>query len=427
MQIHVVQSGQTLYGIARTYGISVADLSAANQINPIQTLVIGQALVIPITGMYYFVQPGDTLYKIGRRFGVNHLRLAQMNAINPIDPLQIGFRLYIPPAPKTPVESNAYVEAVNGRFTDAATSAVVEHAPLLTYLAPFSFEARPDGSLATFDVSPIKGASAGSGAVLMMAVTNLENGQFSDAVGEAILNDTSVQDVLLDHIIEAAGEYGFQDIHFDFEYLRPEDREPYNAFLKKAAQRLHAERLLISTALAPKTSASQTGQWYTAHDYRAHGEIVDFVVIMTYEWGYTYGPPMAVAPLHMVRRVAEYALTEIPADRIILGVPNYGYDWPLPYERGSTRARTLGNVEAVQLAVSKGALIEFDEEAQSPYFHYLQDGVRHEVWFEDVRSYEAKFRLVRELNLKGVGFWQMMQLFRAGLLLARDRFRILKF
>ena len=136
---------------------------------------------------------------------------------------------------------------------------------------------------------------------------------------------------------------------------------------------------------------------------------------------------MAVAPLHMVRRVAEYALTEIPADRIILGVPNYGYDWPLPYERGSTRARTLGNVEAVQLAVSKGALIEFDEEAQSPYFHYLQDGVRHEVWFEDVRSYEAKFRLVRELNLKGVGFWQMMQLFRAGLLLARDRFRILKF
>ena len=114
MQIHVVQSGQTLYGIARTYGISVADLSAANQINPIQTLVIGQALVIPISGMYYFVQPGDTLYKIGRRFGVNHLRLAQMNAINPIDPLQIGFRLYIPPAPKTPVESNAYVEAVNG-------------------------------------------------------------------------------------------------------------------------------------------------------------------------------------------------------------------------------------------------------------------------------------------------------------------------
>ena len=114
MQIHVVQSGQTLYGIARTYGISVADLSAANQINPIQTLVIGQALVIPISGMYYFVQPGDTLYKIGRRFGVNHLRLAQMNAINPIDPLQIGFRLYIPPAPKTPVESNAYVEAVTG-------------------------------------------------------------------------------------------------------------------------------------------------------------------------------------------------------------------------------------------------------------------------------------------------------------------------
>lgn len=183
----------------------------------------------------------------------------------------------------------------------------------------------------------------------------------------------------------------------------------------------------VSVALAPKTRKDQQGLLYEGMDYGLLGQAANQVMLMTYEWGYTYGPPMAVAPFHMVRRVAEYALTEIPADRIILGVPNYGYDWPLPYERGSTRARTLGNVEAVQLAVSKGALIEFDEEAQSPYFHYLQDGVRHEVWFEDVRSYEAKFRLVRELNLKGVGFWQMMQLFRAGLLLARDRFRILKF
>ena len=427
MQIHVVQSGQTLYGIARTYGISVADLSAANQINPIQTLVIGQALVIPITGMYYFVQPGDTLYKIGRRFGVNHLRLAQMNAINPIDPLQIGFRLYIPPAPKTPVESNAYVEAVNGRFTDAATSAVVEHAPLLTYLAPFSFEARPDGSLATFDVSPIKGASAGSGAVLMMAVTNLENGQFSDAVGEAILNDTSVQDVLLDHIIEAAGEYGFQDIHFDFEYLRPEDREPYNAFLKKAAQRLHAERLLISTALAPKTSASQTGQWYTAHDYRAHGEIVDFVVIMTYECGYSAGPPMAVSPIGPVRQVLEYAKTEIPANKIMMGQNLYGYDWTLPFVKGGAYARAISPQTAISLARENHAFIEYDYTAQAPFFYYRDASQKqHVVWFEDARSIQAKFDLLKELSLRGVSYWKLGWDFPQNWLLLEDRFQIIK-
>ena len=87
MQIHVVQSGQTLYGIARTYGISVADIASANQIDPLRTLVIGQALVIPITGMYYFVQPGDSLYMIGKRFGISYTRLAQINAIHPARPL----------------------------------------------------------------------------------------------------------------------------------------------------------------------------------------------------------------------------------------------------------------------------------------------------------------------------------------------------
>ena len=126
MQIHVVQSGQTLYGIARTYGISVADIASANQIDPLRTLVIGQALVIPITGMYYFVQPGDSLYMIGKRFGISYTRLAQINAIHPARPLQIGFRLYIPPAPKTPVESNAYAEAINSRFTNVVTSSVME-------------------------------------------------------------------------------------------------------------------------------------------------------------------------------------------------------------------------------------------------------------------------------------------------------------
>ena len=106
------------------------------------------------------------------------------------------------------------------------------------------------------------------------------------------------------------------------------------------------------------------------------GQAANQCFLMTYEWGYSYGPPMAVAPLHMVRRVAEYALTEIPANQLILGIPNYGYDWPLPYERGTTKAKTLGNVEAARLAALKGAVIRFDERAQSPYFHYKQDGVR---------------------------------------------------
>lgn len=135
---------------------------------------------------------------------------------------------------------------------------------------------------------------------------------------------------------------------------------------------------------------------------------------------------MAVAPVNEVRRVVEYALTRIPAEKISLGVPNYGYDWPLPFQRGVTRARTLGNIEAVQIAIFYGVPILFDETAQTPYFRYWQYGVEHEVWFEDVRSYEAKFQLVKEYGLRGIGVWQIMQLFRAGWELLDGQFQIRK-
>ena len=129
---------------------------------------------------------------------------------------------------------------------------------------------------------------------------------------------------------------------------------------------------------------------------------------MTYEWGYTYGPPMAVAPLPNVRRVVEYALTEIPAEKLWLGVPLYGYDWPLPFVQGRTRAQSLSPQEAVALAVRYGAEIQYDQQSQAPWFRYTDEyGGGHEVWFEDARSIQAKLALVPEYGLDGVGYWNL--------------------
>ena len=122
---------------------------------------------------------------------------------------------------------------------------------------------------------------------------------------------------------------------------------------------------------------------------------------------------MAVAPLDKVRQVTDYAVSRIPSEKINLGIANYGYDWPLPYEKGVTRARTIGNIEAVQLAIAHGAAIQFDKTAQSPWFRYEEYGVTHEVWFEDVQSLSQKYALVAEYGLHGVGCWQIMRLFRA--------------
>lgn len=133
---------------------------------------------------------------------------------------------------------------------------------------------------------------------------------------------------------------------------------------------------------------------------------------------------MAVAPINKVREVVDYAITRIPPAKLSLGIPNYGYDWTLPYVRGESRARTIGNVEAVQIAIENNAAIQFDPVAMSPYFQYFRDGRQHEVWFEDVRSLQAKFALVEEYGLRGMGYWTIMQLFRANWLLLANTFRI---
>ena len=158
--------------------------------------------------------------------------------------------------------------------------------------------------------------------------------------------------------------------------------------------------LLVLGSLMPSLAGAEA----------AVGAIVDSVLLMTYEWGYAYGTPMAVAPLPQVREVAEYAVTEIPPWKLQLGIPNYGYDWTLPHA-AHRRARVVGNQEAVTLAARTGAVIQYDGQAQAPTFRYRQDGWDHQVWFEDARSIGAKLRLARELDLAGVGYWSLMRPF----------------
>lgn len=426
MQIHVVQSNQTVTGIARAYGTTVNDLVEANDLPNPNQLTIGQALVIPIIGSFYWVQPGDSLWSIAQKFGMNYQQLATINRIPANQSLEIGLRLYIPQRPKRAVETNAYVEPRGNTVAPVLESSAREAAPYLTYLAPFSFQALRNGSLKEPLLNNFPTIATNNDNVLMMVITNQENDQFSDELGRILLNDQAIQNTFLTNIITTAKKYGFKDIHFDFEYLRPQDREAYNQFLRKAKNRFSQEGWLLSTALAPKTSATQKGKWYEAHDYKAHGEIVDFVVIMTYEWGYSGGPAMAVSPIGPVRNVLEYAVTEMPSTKIMMGQNLYGYDWTLPFVEGSV-AKALSPQAAIQLAKDNNVAILYDQKAQAPYFKYTDStGKLHEVWFEDARSIQAKFNLIKELNLRGISYWKLGLPFPQNWLLIVDNFNVTK-
>lgn len=427
MQIHVVQQGENLFQIANIYDISAQALTDANELETPDQLVVGQALVIPITGEYYFVQPGDSLFSIAQAFGISYEELAQVNAIPVNGQLPIGLRLYIPPQEKRAIQSHAYIEPIGDSVSATLENSAVKAAPYLTYLAMFSYRVNRDGTLTPPPLNGLVEIANTNDTALMLVVTNLEEGQFSAELGHIILTVQAVQNTLLDQIVNIAQETGYQDVHFDFEFLPAEDREAYNEFLRNAKDRLSQAGLLMSTAVAPKTTSEQTGQWYEAHDYAAHGEIADFVVLMTYEWGYTYSPPMAVSPIDQVRQVVEYALTEMPAEKIVLGQNLYGYDWTLPFVEGGPGAQAVSPQQAITIARENNAVIEFDDTAQAPFFTYTDtEGNDHEVWFEDARSIQAKFDLIKELNLLGIAYWKLGLAFPQNWLLLEDNFDITK-
>lgn len=427
MQIHIVREGQTLYGIAQAYSTTAEEIIRTNEIpNPGQ-LVIGQTIVIPIKGRFYWVQPGDTLWSISRRYGSTPKELSEVNQISINSPLQIGFRLYIPDRPKQKAEFNAYIEPSGSQVSPELEESAREAAPYLTYLGPFSFRIQKDGTLKEPLLNDFANIAKNNRVTLMMIVTNLDDEGFSDEIGRIVLTNQDVQNKLLNNIVETAKKYGFRDIHFDMEYLRPVDREAYNRFLRKAKARFKKEGWLISTALAPKTSADQKGKWYEAHDYKAHGEIVDFVVVMTYEWGYSGGPPMAVSPIGPVRDVLEYTLTEIPANKIMMGQNLYGYDWTLPFKPGGEFAKAISPQQAIRLASQYNVAIQYDMKAQAPHFNYRdKEGREHEVWFEDARSIQAKFDLMKELKLRGMSYWKLGLSFPQNWLLIADNFDVVK-
>ncbi|MFY0545422.1 glycosyl hydrolase family 18 protein [Brevibacillus sp. H7] len=426
MQIHVVQRGQTLTGIAEAYETTAQEIVRANELSDPNQLVVGQALVIPIVGSFYWVQKGDTLYTIGQKFGISAAQLARVNRISLYQPLQIGTRLYIPPRPRRAADFNAYAEPTARRVSPALEEDTRKAAPHLTYLAPFSFRINRDGSLTPPPLDNFLEIARANRVVPMMVITNLEGGQFSSELGSLVLNNRDVQNRLIENIISTAKRLGFGDIHFDMEALPATDREAYAQFLRRVRDRIKPEGLMLSVALAPKTRRDQPGVWYPAHDYRAIGEIADFVVIMTYEWGYSGGPPMPVSPIGPVRQVLNYALTEMPASKILMGQNLYGYDWTLPYRPGTT-ARALSPQAAIDLARRENVNIQYDYRAQAPFFDYVDDqGRSHRVWFEDARSIQAKFNMVKELGLRGVSYWKLGLPFPQNWLLIEDNFRVQK-
>mgnify|MGYP000896407136 CR=1 FL=1 len=409
MVIYTVRLGDSLYSIAQQYGVPMQMLIDDNRLTNPEQLVVGQTIVIATDSITHTIAPGESLFSIARRYGVTVASILEANPdiTNPavIYPGQ-SIIIHVPDRKIGNIDVNGYA------FPNISTTVLNDTLPHLTYISPFSYQVRANGSLVTINDDAIISAARAQNVAPLMVITNiLEGGSFNSDLASTILNSEQIQNTVLNNVVQTLESKNYFGLDIDFEYIYSSDRQAYNQFVQRTVDRLHPLGYTVTTALAPKTRADQPGLLYEAHDYAFHGATVDHVILMTYEWGYTYSPAQAVAPLNRVEEVLRYAVTDIPSEKILMGIPNYGYDWTLPFVQGSA-ARTISHTAAVNLAAREGAEIMFDEEAQSPHFNYFDDqGREHEVWFEDARSIEAKLLLVDKYNLGGVSYWTVNSFF----------------
>ncbi|HCT65438.1 MAG TPA: glycoside hydrolase [Lachnospiraceae bacterium] len=424
MQIHVVKSQETLFSIAQTYGLSTQYLQNINQLPNPNNLVIGQTIIILYPEVSHTVKQGDTLASIANQYNVTVIRLLRNNpftaqrTIVPGDLIVVSYKS--PFIGATQISGYIYPN-VNLDYLRTVL-------PYLTYISIFTHGINDDGTLITITDEKIIALARSFGVAPLMHLSSLnKEGVFSSELASKVLNDTVLQDKLIENILVTLKEKKYNGLDIDFEFLPPEDSQNYVNFISKLTARLNQYGYIVIAALAPKTSSTQKGLLYEGHNYLGIGAAANLSFIMTYEWGYTYGPPMAIAPIDNVRKVLDYAITEIPSDQILMGIPSYGYIWQLPYEKGVTKATSISNLTAIEIAAEKNVEIFYDETSQSPFYNFIDNtGTPAEVWFEDARSIETKLMLIKEYGLAGAGYWNLDRPFQQNWMVLNALYNIMQ-
>lgn len=431
MQIHIVQRGETLWGIASFFGMSLSQIIQANQIANPNRLVIGQALVIPTPPGSHIIRAGETLWMIAENYATTPQILASDNNIANPSRIYPGQVLYIR---RPSIDVNGYLS----RTDSVGRQALLQHGDELSSVSLSSYHVSADGSITPVQiianqyVSTMVDIHAIADAYVkqvkpVMVITNFIGTRFNADLAHTILSNQTVQNTLITNIIATMKNKGYLELNVDFEVVPPQDRNLFSQFIRRLASALHNEGYPVTIALSVKTEENTTSLLSGAEDYAVLGQLADYVMLMTYGWGYMGGPPYPIAPINEIRKVLDYAVSVIPRSKIMMGVPLYAYDWKLPFQSG-TFADMISPQDAVSRAQNYGASIQYNYLYQTPYFRYTDgNGVTHEVWFEDTRSVLAKYETVKKYGLRGVSFWAISFSFPQNWYVLNDVFRVKKF
>ena len=245
--------------------------------------------------------------------------------------------------------------------------------------------------------------------------------QFDPDMTSKILANESMWERYKQGLINYATEYGYDGYNFDFENIHYKDKAQLTKFVDFLAKGLRTYNLHTSIDV---TGYSNSENWSLVYDRKAYADAVDYVVLMAYDetWASsnTAGP---VASYPWVRKHTEQMLSEVPASKLVLGIPFYMREWSVAVKgswEGKAKSKTLAMTKALDLEREYRDVMRWDDRLKGNYLTLTNkngvysiydekkpyEGTLTKIWFEDPQSLSYKVGLVKELQLAGVAAWR---------------------
>ncbi len=276
---------------------------------------------------------------------------------------------------------------------------LLANAPFIDAVAMFNYTFDGNGNLSGQLTNDTKAASQ-RGVTRLMLVHNY-TGYINGKQAYNVLSSYKKRKNLEYNILYIIRKEGYQGVNIDIEGLPPAGRTAYTAFLQELKQLFDPYGYTLTVSVPAKTYDDPYNSWSGAYDYREIGKAADLVCIMTYDEHWFGGQPGPVASLPWVQRVLDYAIAAIPRQKILMGVPAYGYDW------SAAGTKTIWWRNAGALAARYGGAY-WDNYSCCPYFvYYDKNGQRHEVWYENKYSLKIKLDLAKNYGVAGIAVWRL--------------------
>lgn len=402
MGVHVVQSGETLWAISRMYRVSISEIISDNGLPSTNSLTPGLALYIPrgqSPYRLYRIKSGDSLWRLAVQYNTTLEAIAEANPALDLNSVSVGQIITIPSAVKQEMVTLGFIVPYSQQI---AIEQVSRLAGQMSYLAVAAYSLTAEGyAYVQLEDSELTSASNSLGLKSLLMIRNQIGSEFSAELIGRVLENPGFRTNLVNSLMALIQERGYSGVSIDFEFIPPARRSDFLTFLRELKAALGS--FILHVNVHAKTEDIPTNPIIGAYDYQGIGEIADIVAVMTIDYGYPGGPPDPVSPAWWIEQVVRYSLTQISRGKLQIAIPLYGYDKIVP--NNTTIARSV--LAAQNIALANWRPIQYDERADSPFYQYRQNNQEHFVWFEDIRSYIAKYQLIDLYGLLGTTFWQL--------------------